>query len=427
MDFAHRFRTLRQEVGLTSTALAKPRYTVSYVSQIEAGRRKPSPDALAFFAERLGVSADYLKTGIPDGIEIALRYRLEEFNQQITEGKTDGIEAGLRDLLMEVEQYKLHRLRAQTLVSLGDALRGVGNHREAIDVYEQGLEGDLPERDAGMAVGGLAVAYRSAGDLRYAAEIAESFLARREGGPLDPAVVTNLQSVLVSIYFERGDIIRAERAARRALAAADQNTPPKIRAVAYWHASRVLAETKQWDEALEFATRARVLMEEFDDRRRVARLHNAYAFICLEAEPPRVEEAREHLDIAEQILTEVGKPGDVAYLFTERSRLALLEDEPEQALAHAEQALADQISDDIQMAQSLFMKGRALSALHRPDEADKALQEAADLFGRRGARQQEAACWRELGEIHLQSGDVSSAVEALRSGLAALDPGRSRA
>src|SRR5204862_3887209 len=107
---------------------------------------------------------------------------------------------------------------------------------------------------------------------------------RGENRPVDPGVMAELQAVLVSIYFERGDVMRAERAARRALAAADQGAPPEIRANVYWDASRVLAEAKQWDEALEFATRARVLMEELDDRRSVPRLHLTHAFTCQHAD-----------------------------------------------------------------------------------------------------------------------------------------------
>ena len=78
MDLSTRLRDLRLQAGLTKTALAKPRYTVSYVSQIEAGRRTPSGEAVAFIAGQLGVSAQCLATGIPDEIEEELRFRLEE-------------------------------------------------------------------------------------------------------------------------------------------------------------------------------------------------------------------------------------------------------------------------------------------------------------------------------------------------------------
>jgi tetratricopeptide (TPR) repeat protein len=429
MEFAERFKDLREKAGLTGTALAKPRYSVSYISQIEAGRRKPSPEALSFFADRLGVSIDYLATGIPEGIEARLLFELEDIRLQLAESRADDALAALSDLLTEAEQYGLRRLWAVATAVLGDALRGRGRSRDAIDAYERALEEDglLPSREAGMAVGGLARAYRAAGDLTYAAEVVEAFLGRRGRGPLDPSVATDLQSVLVSIYFERGDFIRAERAARRALASADADTPTRVRAVAYWHAGRVLAETRQFDEAMQLVTRARVLMEEVDDRRRVARLHNAFAFLCLEVEPPRIEEARSHLDVAERLLTDSAAPGDLALVLTERSRLALLEENPEEALEQAERALPDAAADEAELALCLFMKGRALGMMDRRGEARRSLEEAAALYERLGSRPKQAACWRELGELDLSAGDVQSAVESLRAGLRALDPRRSRA
>jgi tetratricopeptide (TPR) repeat protein len=427
LDLAGRFRDLRQKAGLTKTALAKPRYTVSFVSQIESGRRRPSQEALAFFAERLGVSVPYLGTGVPEGIEDYLRYRLEEARRLLISGDLDQADRLLGSVRSQAAEYGLARAGAQATAAMGDLLLRRGNIRDAVDLLEQALEGDLPERETGMVVASLSRGYRSLGDLVYAAEVIETFLKRGGSGPLDPAVSAELQTVLVSIYFERGEVLRAERAAGRALAAAGEGAPVAIRANTYWAASRVLAEAKRWDEALEFATRARVLMEELDDRRRVARLHNAYAFICLEMDPPRVEEAAGHLQRAEDLLVEDPASGDMAYVLTERSRLALMEGRATEALEHAERALADVGGDELELARCLFLKGRALGSLDRREEAQSALREAAELFGSRGARQQEAGCWRELGELDLAAGDVQAALQALRSGLKALDPRRSRA
>lgn len=426
-SLARRFRELRTRAGLTKTDLARPRYTVSYVSQIEAGRRTPSPEAMAFFAARLGVSASYLATGIPEDAEPRLGYLLEEANRARRAGRHAEAEEATRSVLAEAEGYGLARLRARALVALGDALASQGRMREAIDRYEEALEGDLPEPQAGLAVAALAKAYRSVGDLAYAAELAESHLARSSGRPQDPGVVAELQALLVSVSFERGDMVRAERAARYALAAAEAGASPEARATAYWNASRVAAELRRWDEALDLASRARTLLEEADDRRRLARIHNAYAFICLEREPPLLEAAREHLDRAEALLTEVGAPDDLAYVLTERSRLALLERRPGDALEHARRARAQTLHDELEVARARFLEGRALAALGKARPAREALREAAALFEKQGARQQQAACWRELGELDLAEGDVEAAVEALRAGLAALDPRRSRA
>jgi tetratricopeptide (TPR) repeat protein len=427
MELARRFEDLRVRAGLTKTALAKPRYTVSYVSQIESGRRTPSSEAMGFFAGRLGVSADYLATGVPEDLDARLHYELETCRAELRSGMASEAEARSRAVLADAEHHGRDRLRALAQVELARALSARGAMHECVDAYEAAMEGPLSERERGRAVSGIGTAYRAVGDLTYAAEYIESYLGTRKGEPLDPQVAAELQSILVSIYFERGDVFRSERAARRALAAAESDSSPDSRALALWNASRVLAESRQWDEALELATRARILMEEADDRRRVAQLHNAYAFICLEADPPHVEEARHHLDRAETLLAELASPTDLAYVRTERSRLALLEGNPEVALANAEQALSEVGGDELETARCLFLKGRALGELGRADEARGVLVEAAALFGVKGARQQEASCWRELGELHLSAGDTEAAVDALRQGLQALDPKRSRA
>jgi tetratricopeptide (TPR) repeat protein len=426
MELAKRFRELREGAGLSGRALAHPRYNPSYISQIEAGRRQPSNEALHFFAERLGVSPTYLATGIPDGVEARLQYDLEEAREHIRLGDPVEAEQHLEKLLAKAQEYDLPRLQSQTLTVLGDSLRQTGQHRKAVDVYDRALAGLLTRREQGVAVGGLARALLALGDLNYGAEVVERYLADQSGERIDAAVLTDLQSVLVSIYFERGEIIKAERAASRALASATPDVPLPVRAVAYWHASRVVAERKEWDEALELATRARVLMEESEDRRRVGRLHNAYAFLCLEAEPPRLQEAKQHLEAAERMLTEASGD-DRAQVLTERSRLALLEERPEEALDHATRALTEVTSDQLEYPRCLFLKGRALSALGRRREAAEALRESAALFRARGARQQEAACWREVGEVHLDLSDLDGAILALRAGLEALDPRRSRA
>src|SRR5919197_1160968 len=381
---------------------------------------------MEFFAERLGVTPRYLATGIPDGLEDELRSRLEEANRANREGDFARAEAILRELVAQSEQYALERLHARSLAALGEALALQGRYREAIDKLEEAVLGELPEREAGMAASRLARTYRAVGDLNYAGEVVEGFL-QRDGRPVDPGVMAELQAVLISIYFERGDVMRAERAARRALAAADEGAPPEIRANVYWDASRVLAEARQWDEALEFATRARVLMEELDDRRSVARLHTNYAFICLDADPPRTDEARQHLDVAESWLSKAGASRELAYVYEERGRLALLEERPGDAVRFADLSLEAAGEDELHAARSLYVRGRAMALLGNRGEARLALQRSADVFEKHGARQQQAAAWRELGELDLAEGDVQSAVEALRAGLEALDPRRARA
>jgi tetratricopeptide (TPR) repeat protein len=417
----------RTRAGLTKTALARPRYTVSYISQIESGKRVPSPEALSFLAEQLAVTPAFLTTGVPDGEEDRLRFAIEDARLAMRDDRLDEAEAALLAAREDADRYGLTRARARARMALADLRVRTDRVREAIDLYEDCLEDDLTARETGEVVGALGRAYRRVGDLAYAADLIESHLARHEGGPLDPGVAADLQAVLVSIYFERGDVVKAERTAARAIAAADEDTSAEIRARTYWDASRVLAESGRWDEAFDLIARARALLEHLDDRRRLARIFNATAFLCLEADPPRTIEAAGHLDRAEAILMESGSAEDLAYVRTERGRIALLEHRYESAVGLADDALLLLSTDELEVARALFVKGRALSELHRFGDARASLEDAAMLFAKHEARRQEASCWREVGELHLAAGDMPAAVEALRSGLEALNPSRSRA
>src|SRR2546428_3013609 len=95
VSVSERLRDLRVRAGLTKTALANPKYTVSFVSQIEAGRRNPSPEAVAFFADRLGVSSRYLSTRVPEHFEDEARYRLEEARTQLRDRPPPEAQQGL--------------------------------------------------------------------------------------------------------------------------------------------------------------------------------------------------------------------------------------------------------------------------------------------------------------------------------------------
>src|SRR5438105_5829720 len=272
VELARRMRDLREDVGMTKTALARPGYSVGYVTQIEKGLRKPSPRALSFFAAKLGVTPGYLATGVPEDLEDSLRYQMEETRQALRDGNGEEAERTVRPVVAQAEQHGLTGIGSEAHTLLAEALVLAGDHRDAIDAYEKALGGELSAREEGLAVGALARCYRAVGDLTYSTQLVEEYLARRHDPPLDSGVISHLQSVLLSVYFERGDVLRAERAARRALTAADEGAPAYVRAGSYWNASRVLAEARRWDEALDYATRALLIMEQVDDQRDVARL-----------------------------------------------------------------------------------------------------------------------------------------------------------
>jgi len=114
-DLATRLKGLREQAGLTRSALAKPRYTPSHVSLIESGRRRPSPEAIRFFSERLGVSPNFLATGIPDGADQQLRHLLEEARRLVVQGALDEAERVASNVAARAEEFGLAPIRIAEL------------------------------------------------------------------------------------------------------------------------------------------------------------------------------------------------------------------------------------------------------------------------------------------------------------------------
>src|SRR5512133_2514799 len=64
LRLGERLRQLRVAGGMTQTELAGERFSKEYVSQIERGKTKPTPETIRWLADRLGVDAGYLANGV---------------------------------------------------------------------------------------------------------------------------------------------------------------------------------------------------------------------------------------------------------------------------------------------------------------------------------------------------------------------------
>src|SRR5439155_27296617 len=102
-----RLRRLRLARGLTQAQLAAPRYTHAYVSSIEAGRRRASPDAIRHFASRLGVDTEELETGREAGATARLELRLDEALIALSAGRLGQAAAGWRPVARVTMRLRL--------------------------------------------------------------------------------------------------------------------------------------------------------------------------------------------------------------------------------------------------------------------------------------------------------------------------------
>jgi transcriptional regulator with XRE-family HTH domain len=98
-----RLRRIRLAHGLTQRALAGDGVSHAHISRIEAGTRQPSVKAVRVLARTLGVSADYLETGVDRRLDgelvdaVRLRRALFVATGRLRAGATfDGLEAAER-------------------------------------------------------------------------------------------------------------------------------------------------------------------------------------------------------------------------------------------------------------------------------------------------------------------------------------------
>lgn len=223
-----RLQRLRAERGLTQRALAEPRYTAAYVSAVEGGRRVPSADAVAHFAERLGVTPADLTTGRSPAEAVRLCLRLVDADLA---GASGGTSALLREVAVAAVDLAEPVLAARARLGLAGAALRRGDLDAAsveVDRAEELLAGAPPHVRAEVVAGRAAVA-RHAGDPRYARYLlteARDALTR-EGYP-DPSALLALHAELVLCHVALGDGDAAAEDAGRALALAVLPAPARV-------------------------------------------------------------------------------------------------------------------------------------------------------------------------------------------------------
>src|SRR5215831_18978665 len=167
VGLARRLREARERAGLSQRALALGICTPAYVSRLEKGERIPSLQLLRRLADRLGVDADELASGVPRPPDDPL------------------LDAELALLLGEtMEAEKLftaalgqdnRTLRARALAGLGGIAYSIGDAHGAVALLQEAVETDPRERDD--VADALGRAFAQLNDLDAAIGVFEEALA----------------------------------------------------------------------------------------------------------------------------------------------------------------------------------------------------------------------------------------------------------
>ena len=327
-----RLKEARERAGLSQRQLAFAGCSPAYISRIEAGDRIPSLQLLRELGRRLGVSEDYLATGIErhdgrrDGLveaELALRLDDLELAERLY---TEGLETAATD-----------RERAEALAGLGQLAFRRGDPRETISLLEQALEaygGDESKHPTLAET--LGRTYAMVGEPDAAVGVFDRCLEAAERRN-DAVQIVRFAVLLAYALMDGGNFRRAEELLGRALEVGHGLRDPVVRVHLYWSQSKLHGEQNDIETATRYARKALELLELTEDTYRTARAHQLLAH--LELDRGRAEEALSLLEDGWPLLATSGSPIDRAQFRIEEARaLARLGREEEAA------SLAMQIS-----------------------------------------------------------------------------------
>jgi transcriptional regulator with XRE-family HTH domain/Flp pilus assembly protein TadD len=415
-----RVQQLRRERGLTQRQLAEPAYTPAYISTLEAGRVRPSDDALRHLADRLGVAYDELATGRPARLATELRLHLTEAQRTLATGESEEAAEQYADLLAEAESYGLVDEEATALLGLGECGLDTGDLTAARLYFERAerrlADEPLPARVP--ALRGRAVAHYLTGELRYAVYLLESTLDElNRGGLHDPDALLLLYASAIGPYMDMGAHARAAQAAELALALAPQVADPALLARMHRSVARTLIAEGRVAEADASLAKAAELYRQLQFRTELANCHWMRGYVY--AQDGELERAEVELRQALDMLTAKRAALYSSQVAVELADVLHKRDKSDEAATLLHNVLSDLSSERgaLHSAAAHRLLGIIAEDARDTDAAEEHYVRALSLLERAGAAGDLADLCRMLGDLLRRTGRVEAALDAYRTGL----------
>lgn len=409
VEFGHQLRESRLHRGMSQVALGGDKYSGSYISHLESGRRAPTAEVIDFLSRRLGVSA--LEWGItgpstttgaggerpgPDIIEnllIAERARSDR-DWVAAAAHAEKAAAGAAAAGDSVRHWEATYVVAQAMFA-GAQFADAAEMARTLAEHEAARE--FPVARA-QALSLASVAYRSSDRLGWAVAYAARAVEAASSAP--PIILAEALMALVSALSEAGHTAGevADYVARLEVIS-PRLTSDHSRGMVAWAIGTAAFKASDVARGLAWHAQAKALLDPQRDLRLWLRFHRAAANCRLDA--GLTEGVPELLSVSATALEIVGNPLDVVELRQARARLALLQGDPATAIS-----VIHSVMDDPALSASGY--SRAVSEL--------ILADSASALGEHGVAREQYS----LAARHFElEGRLTRAIEAWRKANAA--------
>jgi tetratricopeptide (TPR) repeat protein len=421
-----RLRQARMARGLTQSELANSRFSKQYVSQLERDRLRPTDATLRWLAERLGVDASYLATGV-DGRQ---RERVESAVSRAEAAVEAHDYAAAIGLLAEVKgspaAASADELELRALLAESWARMYIGEMREALpllararEIVEDPVFSDVDRAEVLFRLG--CCRYRLTSVSTALALFTESLeLAERSGIPCD-RLRSRIFGWRSRCYRRQRDWEAAREDVERALELAEALDDLRATADAHFLGALVAERRGQWVAARTFAEKAKALYEQIDDRANTGKLLTTLGVLTFLLGKP--DESILLFKQAFAVALEVGSDADAAQAVSSLAQVHLRTGQVELAeeqARHALELLGDRVDFIDEIGNAQLVLGRSLLEQGRLDQAAGLFRAAEASFDQLSSASHKAAAWTAQAELAVERGDKEAAITLYQRAVQAL-------
>jgi tetratricopeptide (TPR) repeat protein len=411
---------------MTQTDLAGDRFSKEYVSQIERGKTRPTPETIVWLAQRLGVDASFMANGVSADERGRVDASLARAEALLEARRNDEALEEFESIRSDVLATGMQELESRALSGEATVRMRRGEVREAIALLERARAlceaasfSDVERADVLFRLG---VARYKLNSIQTAIGLFDEALklAERSEIPSDQ-LRSNVLAWRSRCYRRRRDLEAAREDVERALELAEGLNDKRTAADVYFQASIIADREGHWVLARSYAERAKAAYEELSDRGNLGRLLNNLGGINFLLGHP--EEAVDSLKDAVRIALEVGNDAEAAHAVNGIAQVHLRTGEikrAEEQARYALELLGDRVDEVGEIGNARLVLGRALLEQDRLDEADEALQAGERAYDQLSSGSHRASVWVAQGDLAARRGDDRAAARLYRQAADAL-------